>query len=118
MRSFALALLWICIPCSVVRIGDGCFDGCVLLSVVAFERDSKLRTTGLRSFLICGGLKSICLPASVEAIPSGCFSFCASLCNLVFARDSQLAAIEAHSFLSATGLKAICLPARLTDIGW
>jgi hypothetical protein len=109
--------LSICIPCSVVVIGEEWFHYCVDLSVVAFERDSKLRTTGKHRFLNCGSLRSICIPAAVQTIPSLSLYQCRSLSSLVFERNSELTSVEDSAVFYNAKLVSLCLPPRLTELG-
>jgi hypothetical protein len=55
----------ICIPSSVESIGRNCFTSCVHLSIVTFERDSRLSVLSHSVFESCSALESVRRPPSI-----------------------------------------------------
>jgi hypothetical protein len=58
----------ICIPSSVVELGESCFTSCQSLSKVTFESGSRLSEIGDQAFAGCWSLSSICIPSSLGNI--------------------------------------------------
>jgi hypothetical protein len=112
-----IALSSICIPASVERVGDCCFQGCPLLSTVTFESGSRLAIIGKDAFLCCSALSSICIPSSVERLPYRCFEGCESLYMVTFESDSHLSSIGDFAFSQCTFLSVFAIPPRLRELG-
>ncbi|MCL2061805.1 MAG: leucine-rich repeat domain-containing protein [Firmicutes bacterium] len=67
------------IPNSAISIRNGAFEGCIGLTNVIFESDSKLTEIGGSAFYNCTGLTSISIPNSVTTIERSAFEGCTGL---------------------------------------
>jgi hypothetical protein len=106
----------ICIPSSVEKICEYCFNGCNSLSTITFESDSKLSCIEGSAFSNCSSLSSICIPSSVEKICESCFKGCNSISTITFESDSKLSCIEGSAFSSCSSLSSIYVPSSLQPI--
>jgi hypothetical protein len=109
-------LLAICIPSSVEKICESCFNGCKSLSTITFESGSKLSCIENDAFCNCSSLSSIGIPSSVEQICRECFNGCYSLSTITFESDSKLSCIERSAFCNCLSLSSICIPSSLEKI--
>ncbi|UKI39055.1 MAG: leucine-rich repeat domain-containing protein [Alistipes putredinis] len=139
----AQLLLSIEIPANVEIIDACAFQYCTNLSVVTFERGSKLKEFGdgwakdcyhpfvTGAFANCTSLKSIQIPANVEKIGIGTFKNCSQLSSVTFEPGSKLKTIGGYydsswgsevgpknygAFADCESLTNIKLPASLTAI--
>lgn len=98
------ALTAIEIPASVESIGVAAFKGCIKLTTVTFEKESRLTTIegyydyGYKAahgtFTNCFALTTIELPASIKTIETYSFSGCGKLAN-IYSRSTTPPTLEA-----------------------
>jgi hypothetical protein len=93
-------LLSICIPASVIVLGEDCFAGCVSLMGVTFAGGSQLISICRGAFTDCTSLRRIRIPASVTLLEGGCFAGCVALVGLTVETGSKLRRIDDSVFLS------------------
>ena len=70
------------IPQSVVTIGEGACEGCVLLQKVSVPR--QIETVGKNAFSMCRELKEIKFEDGLKEVGGSAFSFCGMLEKVVF----------------------------------
>jgi hypothetical protein len=106
----------ICIPSSVISLGDFCFSLCYDLKTVSFAADSKLTSIGKHAF---GGtaVQSIAIPSSVEVLGDHCFIQCLNLNAVTFASDSKLVRIGTEAFVWCSAWQAFHLPPLVKYVG-
>lgn len=113
------------IPKCVVDLGSdatnqtyGCFEKCINLKEVTFEKEAQLKVIGSRCFRQCGQLKQIELPPSVEEIQDWAFEGRegVGLDSIYIPVDSKLKKIGVA--FSECNLKSIYIPSRVEEIGW
>ncbi|MDR1031998.1 MAG: leucine-rich repeat domain-containing protein [Holosporales bacterium] len=110
-------LLFVCIPRSAKTIDISCFDGCAILSYVAFEASARLTVVGGSAFSFCSALKSICIPPKVTVLEKECFSVCRALGSVVFEPNSKLMTIGKSAFFQCYFLSFIRTPSRVRTFG-
>jgi hypothetical protein len=107
----------ICIPARVTSLGEECFLGCVALSTVTFESESRLRSLCIRTFKGCSSLGSICIPRMVHGIGEQCFHSCRALSQVIFEPTSMLNDIGDSAFANCSSLGSIHFPAGVQTVG-
>ncbi len=70
------------IPQSVVTIGEGACEGCVLLQKVSVPR--QVETVGKSAFSMCREIKEIKFEDGIKEVGASAFSFCGMLEKVVF----------------------------------
>jgi hypothetical protein len=103
------------IPSSVVDLVPA-FQNATSLSVVSFERGSRIRSFPELCFANCEPLSSICIPASVTTLGRECFSGCLNLATVLFEPGSNLSRIDEGAFAGCVSLSSICVPASVGGI--
>ena len=103
------------IPESVTTIEPSAFEGCPLLTTLAFNGTSQCATIGDKAFKQTG-LTTVTVPESVTTINTGAFEGCTSLSALLFNGTSQCATIGDSAFKSSP-LQAVSIPSSVTTIG-
>jgi hypothetical protein len=106
----------ICIPASVKRLGQNCFEGYRSLRRVAIEFGSQLSVIGDSAFRACSSLSSIHIRSSVETLSEHCFCECGSLSTVTFEPGARLARIEVEAFWHCSSLWLICIPSSVETI--
>ena len=101
---YCSSLTSIKIPASVETIGASAFKGCIKLTTVTFEKESRLTTIegyydyGYKAahgtFTNCFALTTIELPASIKTIETYSFSGCGKLAN-IYSRSTTPPTLEA-----------------------
>ena len=101
---YCSSLTSIKIPASVETIGASAFKGCIKLTTVTFEKESRLTTiegyydygykTAHGTFTNCFALTTIELPASIKTIETYSFSGCGKLAN-IYSRSTTPPTLEA-----------------------
>jgi hypothetical protein len=105
----------ICIPSSIEKISDECFN-CSYLSHVAFEFGSNLSTIGANAFEKCPEIRSFWIPPSVEAITGYSFRHCWGLSDLTFGLGSRISVLGHRAFEQCVSLQDLSFPASLEKI--
>lgn len=122
--SHCRSLTSIEIPASVETIESTAFKDCSALSVVTFEKNSRLKIIKGGSFSYkdsswespyhhysfgvfsdCTSLITIEIPANVETIETEAFSGCSALTAITFEQNSKLKTIEGEHVLSNSSLR-------------
>jgi hypothetical protein len=108
----------ICIPRSVISIGQRCFYE-ASVEIVVFESGSKLKELPPECFASCS-FKSISIAPSIETLWYQCFAtFKGSniqFGSIIFDPDCQLARISDWCF-RCSGMESICIPRSVIEIG-
>ena len=101
---YCSSLTSIKIPANVETIGASAFKGCIKLTTVTFEKESRLTTIegyydyGYKAahgtFTNCFALTTIELPASIKTIETYSFSGCGKLAN-IYSRSTTPPTLEA-----------------------
>ena len=81
------------IPANVETIKSSTFYDCSKLSIITFEKNSKLKTIDSYAFYRCP-ITSIEIPASVETIGRSAFKNCSALNTVIFEKESNLKTID------------------------
>lgn len=112
------------IPKNVMDLGSdatyqcyGCFEKCINLKEVIFEKDAQLKVIGSRCFRQCNQLKQIAIPQNVEEIRDWAFEGHENigLDSIYIPIDSKLQKIG-RAF-SESNLKSIYIPSLVEEIG-
>ena len=104
----------ICIPDSVVELGDRCFYKCESLQRVLFGPLSNLQRIGYFCFSH-SVVESISVPDSVIELDRCCFYMC-RLRHLTFGASSKLEHIHYGAFLE-TCVESVSIPDSVVDLG-
>jgi tRNA A-37 threonylcarbamoyl transferase component Bud32 len=107
----------IIIPASVELLASDCFRDWRSLTVVTFDRGSRLKEIGQWAFRDCSSLRAFELPQFVEVILSNAFANCRNLSEFCVPRDSRLQRIESESFQGCYALTYFHIPASIKFIG-
>ena len=102
------------IPDSVIRIGEGAFNGCHLLKDIKLPKNDI--QFGRWVFANCESLVSVVLPDNMKTIESCTFSHCSSLTDVIFPKS--LTCIGDRAFEYCTALKKIKIPDSVANIEW
>jgi len=108
------------IPASITNIEGWAFAGCSKLTSVNFAPDSQLESIGNSAFENCKNLTNIEIPSSVKNLGYGVFSSyvfsgCINLKSVTFAENSKLERIGEGIF-ECTGLINMEIPVGVTSI--
>jgi hypothetical protein len=107
----------LCVPSRVEFLNPDCLAWCERLSVVAFERDSKLSGIDAGAFTRCTALKTMFIPASVAFLGAACFSYCATLSIVSFGSGSQVRQIPEYAFDQCGSLSRAAIPSSVQVLG-
>lgn len=103
--AYCSSLKSICLPASLETIGCAAFKGCVALTTINFEANSRLSNiqgfcyemapcdAAMGAFTDCTSLEKICIPANVTTIGIAAFKGCKSLTEVSFEKNSKLMTI-------------------------
>jgi hypothetical protein len=105
-----LSLRSICVPASVIKLGQECFQNCRSMQSVTFDRGSHLSAVGDMAFARCVSLTSITIPGSVTAVSPYCFVDCSCLREVRFDGTSLLSRIGDSAFWECSSIETISLP--------
>lgn len=106
------------VPKCVRHIKSCAFSGCNLLTVVEFEKDSKLETIEKDAFSSTA-IKTISIPSTVKYIGENSFYLCNKLEQVIISKDSKLEIIDEFAF-AYTLINNLTIPKNVIDIkrGW
>lgn len=96
----------------VVRLAEGCFSGCSILTSVAVP--NTVEVIEERAFRMCENLTSVVLPESLVQLSPYAFSQCGSLRELVI--PDGVTAVEEGLLSGCTSLVRVTLPSSATAI--
>lgn len=111
---YALNIVHITIPASVIEISQYSFYDCWKLKTIIFQKNSRLIEIGEKAFGQCDGIKSMKFPKSLKILRSNAFIDCFNLKHVEFSEDSQLERIEAA--FPFTSIKHLYLPPSIKVI--
>lgn len=98
-----------------LRIGEGAFRSCTMLTEVLFEANSRVTDLGAQAFKGCVRLTQISFPASLTVIGANAFES-TKLASVIFAENGNLTEIGASAFTTLP-LAVLKFPASLQTIG-
>lgn len=101
------------IPEGVLKIGEGAFAGCAVLTGVTVPEGAE--EIEKEAFLGCAGLRRVTLPVGLARIGKCAFKDCVSLEEIHFPKG--LCQIGESAFAGCVRLKEAMLPEGLTDMG-
>ena len=101
------------IPDGVTSIGDGAFEGSVLLTSVTIP--DSVTSIGDHAFASCSSLSSIIIPDSVTHLGNSVFSFCSNLSYVSI--SNNVTKIGDSAFFWCESLTSIIIPYGVTSIG-
>ncbi len=101
------------IPESVMRIGNGAFNGHSALTSVTIHEG--VTSIGSYAFSNCSGLTSVEIPSSVTSIGSSAFYNCSGLTSVTI--HDGVTSIGEWAFEHCSGLTSIVIPNSVTNIG-
>ena len=109
-------LVEVFIPKNIIKIDDSAFADCKKLKKVTFEKNSKLESIGMQSFISCDSLTRIKFPASVEVLEEDVFRFCDKLTSVTFEKNSKLTEVGYGCFEYCDSLTTIVIPRNVKCI--
>ena len=98
-----------------LRIGEGAFRSCTMLTEVLFEANSRVTDLGAQAFKGCVRLTQISFPASLTVIGANAFES-TKLASVIFAENGKLTEIGASAFTKLP-IVALKFPSSLEVIG-
>ena len=98
-----------------LRIGEGAFRSCTMLTEVLFDAKSRVTDLGAEAFKGCVRLTQISFPASLTVIGANAFES-TKLASVIFAENGNLTEIGASAFTTLP-LAVLKFPASLQTIG-
>lgn len=106
------------IPKFIKHIGAYCFDNCMDLCTIEFEKGLQLQTIGEYGFTQAS-IKNFTIPSSVTIISESAFLLCNSLENFEIPDNSQLKTIGRNAFNLAL-IESLKIPSKLVELkeGW
>lgn len=102
------------ITAEVTEIADDAYAGRGDLKTVVFERGSRCRKIGARSFAGCDSLRSVELPEGLRSIGSHAFAYCSALESISL--PDSLERLDQNSFARCRSLREAVIPDNVTVI--
>lgn len=111
--SFCDGITTVSVPTTVIRIGNGAFQGCRKINTVAFSM-SKVEEIGDAAFEGCETLGSITLPATLRKLGAWAFAGCTGLRTANIPPSVQH--IGKNAYMRCTAMTAAAFRCRLSEI--
>lgn len=112
LKEYKGASVDVVIPDGVIEIGERCFKGSKIKSVVIPDSVTKIDYC---AFWGCGNLTSITIPDSVTTIGNSAFARCSALSSISI--PNSVKCIGKYTFQGCLELTSIEMPDSLTSIG-
>lgn len=103
----------VCLPDTLVSIGDSAFANC--RSLHSIDIPDSVTEMGAKAFFECSSLSSVRIPSGVETIRSETFVRCSMLADVTLSEGIK--SIEKEAFFVCGRLRRVVLPASLEEIG-
>lgn len=97
---------------SIIKIGDGAFNGCTQLANIIWG--NNLVSLGNNAFNNCNAITSLVLPASLSVIGNGAFNSCSSLNSVVI--SSGIEVIGSSAFEGCDMLATLVISEGVKEI--
>lgn len=97
-------------PDLLIKIGDGCFQGCAFKNITLPDH---LEYIGYYGFARCVNLEAIVIPDSVTTMRGKTFYFCTNLKHVVLSKG--ISVLEEGTF-AGTAIEEIDIPDNITEI--
>lgn len=102
------------IPRTIKKIGEGAFERCKGLHIIAFENHSNLEEIDDVAFFECTRIRSITLPNNIKRIGVQAFCQCKRLTNITI--SDNIEELGSNVF-SSTNISEFSLPLNLKELG-
>lgn len=111
--SFCTGITTLTIPTSILRIGNGAFQGCSKINTVLFQV-TKVEEIGDAAFEGCEKISSITIPATLKRLGAWAFAGCTAL--KVAAIPANITYIGKNAFMRCTSLTSANIKANISEI--
>jgi len=98
------------VPTTLLTMGEGAFEKCVLISRISNMENSQLVRIGRNCFAGCQSLQSITLPASLISVESDAFNHCDSLSEFIVVDGNKEFSVNDGILLTADGKGLLSYP--------